>query len=169
MGARVPLRPLVVSLVLTVAAVWVLGPGAAPAAGPVAAPASSSVTPPETAEARMVRLLAAWDSARAAAYHRGSVTDLQALYRPGSAAGAADVTLLRGYLARGLRVEGMRMQLLAVEAVQARPGRVAARVTDRLSGSAVVAGERRVALPRDRATSRRVVLVRSGDSAWVVP
>lgn len=86
---------------------------------------------------------------------------------PGSRAGTADVRTLSAYLARGLRVEGMRMQLLAVTVLEERPGRIRLQVTDRLTGAVAVDPQGRVRLPSDSASARVVVLVRS-DAGWQV-
>lgn len=113
-----------------------------------------------------VEVLRGWDEARAAAYASGSVASLRELYARG--AGASDVRLLRSYLRRGYRVEGMRMQLLAVTVLAHRPGRWLLRVTDRLAGAEAVRYDERVALPRDRASTRTVRLARAEDGRWRV-
>lgn len=148
--------------------------GAAPApegAGP-ARPAAVETRParparPAAVEARpAVEVLRGWDEARAAAYASGSVGSLRELY--GRGAGASDVRLLRSYLRRGYRVEGMRMQLLAVTVLAHRPGRWLLRVTDRLAGAEAVGYDERVALPRDRASTRTVRLARGEGGRWRV-
>jgi hypothetical protein len=109
---------------------------------------------------RAAAVLRAWDRARADAWAAGSVGALQRLYVDG--AGASDVRMLGAYLERGLRVRDLRVQVLALEVLQRRPGEWRLRVTDRLaSGVAVGAGGRRP-LPRDRATTRLIRLVRGG-------
>jgi hypothetical protein len=113
-----------------------------------------------------VVVLRGWDAARAAAYASGSVAALRELYARD--AGASDVRLLRSYLRRGYRVEGMRMQLLAVRVLADGPGRWLLRVTDRLAGGEAVAYGARVALPRDRASTHTVRLVRGQDGRWRV-
>jgi len=130
----------------------VVSPAAAPAAGTVAGPV-----------ARAAAVLRSWDEARAAAWARGSVRALRRLYA--ERAGASDVRLLESYLDRGLRVERMRTQVLALAVLAHRPGEWRLRVTDRLaSGTAVRAGDRQ-RLPRDQATTRMLCLV-SVDGAW---
>ncbi len=111
-------------------------------------------------------VLRGWDEARAAAYASGSVAELRELYVGG--AGASDVRLLRSYLRRGYRVEGMRMQLLAVRVLAHGPGRWRLRVTDRLAGGEAVREGERLALPRDRASTRTVRLARGDDGRWRV-
>jgi hypothetical protein len=113
-----------------------------------------------------VRVLRTWDRARAAAYATGSVRSLRALYLAG--AGEADVRMLRSYLRRGYRVEGLRMQLLAVDVLRHRPGAWSLRVTDRVAAAAAVGYGERVALPRDRASTRTIELRRDRSGAWRV-
>lgn len=113
-----------------------------------------------------VDVLHAWDRARAAAYADGSVAALRKLYA--GRAGAGDVRLLRSYLRRGYRIEGLRMQLLAVEVLAHEPARWRLRVTDRLAAGVAVGYGERVALPRDRASTRTVVLRRDRDGGWRV-
>jgi hypothetical protein len=113
-------------------------------------------------------VLREWDSARADAFAEGDVAALRSLYAGGSAAGRSDVALLRAYLRRGLRVEEMQMQLLAVEVLREESRLLRLRVTDRLVG-AVAAGEgTRVPLPRDAASTRVVELRLGVDEQWRV-
>ena len=116
-------------------------------------------------EERAVGVLGAWDAARSSAYARGSVQDLRRLYVDG--AGGSDVLLLRDYLDRGLRVEQMQVQVLALEVLRHPPGEWRLRVTDRLSRGVAVGSSTRTVLPRDEATTRMVRLVRSG-ATWRV-
>lgn len=104
------------------------------------------------------RVLRAWDRERAAAYAEGSVARLRRLYVDG--AGRADARLLASYLRRGLRVEGMTVQVLGIEVLGHRPGSWSLRVTDRLSHAVAVGEGSRVVLPRDAASTREVRLVR---------
>ena len=108
----------------------------------------------------VVRLLRSWDHRRARAYARGDRAALEALYVAGSRTGAADVSVLRGYLGRHLRVEGMHTQLFRAEVVERGGRRLTVLVTDVLTGAVATSGDRRWALPRDRPSTRRVVLVR---------
>lgn len=122
--------------------------------------------PGEPARSVAVEVLREWDEERAAAYASGSVGELRDLYV--GSAGASDVDLLRSYLRRGYRVEGIRMQLLTVSVRAHRPGSWLLRVTDRLAGGVAVGYGERVALPRDRASVRMVRLVRGADGRWRV-
>ena len=111
--------------------------------------------------------LAAWDERRSAAWAAGDADLLASLYTDGSRTGAADVRLLRRYRGRDLTVEGLTTQLLGVRAVVRSPRRLVLVVTDRVVAGRVVGGPAPVALPSDRASVRRVVLVRP-DRAWLV-
>ncbi|QWZ06408.1 hypothetical protein KRR39_12440 [Nocardioides panacis] len=113
-------------------------------------------------------VLRAWDEQRAAAYAAGSVRQLRRLYVARSAAARSDLHVLTGYRRRGLVVEGMRTQVLALRVLDERPRRLRLEVTDRLDGAVAVGAGRRVALPRDRPDARTVTLRRGADGAWRV-
>lgn len=119
---------------------------------PAAAPAEPGLGP--------ARVLAAWDERRAAAWAEGDTEALRSLYVDGSRAGAGDVLLLEDYLRRGLTVEGLRTQVLALDVVGQSPRRLVLLVTDRVVGGHAVGGASPVALPAARASTRRIVLVR---------
>ena len=112
-------------------------------------------------------VLADWDARRSAAWAAGDAEALAALYSTGSRTGAADVRLLGHYRERGLTVEGLTTQLLAVSVVKRGPRRLVLDVTDRVASGQAVGGARPVALPTDRASTRRVVLVRP-QRTWLV-
>lgn len=143
-----------------------LGVSAGPAASVPPAVATPAVRAAPT-RSRASAVLHRWDRGRAEAFAAGDLAALRRLYVPGSAAGTADARTLRAYLERGLRVEGMRMQLLAVEVLEERPGRIRLRVTDRLTGAVAVGPRGRVRLPSDAASTRVVELVRR-DAGWQV-
>jgi hypothetical protein len=140
-----------------------VGTGAAPQAaralqpGSTADPRSAARTVPPGADALAV--LHRWDARRAAAWASGSPQRLRALYVRGSSTGAADVRLLRRYRSRGLRVTGMRTQVLDARVLAARPGRCTLRVTDRLASAVAVHHGRATRLPRDAAGATVVTLV----------
>jgi hypothetical protein len=119
-------------------------------------------------ESAALRVLHAWDERRAAAFGTGSVRRLRELYVPGSQAGAADLRVLRAYRARHLRVSGLRMQVLGLAVLRARPGVLRLRVTDRLVGATAVGVGPRLRLPHDRASTRVVSLMRGADGRWCV-
>lgn len=125
---------------------------------PLLLPTALALTP--------VEVLDAWDEQRAAAWSAGDVAGLRSLYTPGSAAGRADVTMLRAWQHRGLRVEGLRMQVFAVDVRRRTPERLVLDVTDRLVGGVTLPG--RVALPVDRPSRHRVVLRRTAGEWRVV-
>ena len=129
--------------------------------------ASSAVEQASAAEQVALRVLRGWDERRAAAYAEGDVAALRALYAEGSGAGERDVRLLRSYVERGLVVEGLRQQLLEVSVLDAAPHRLTVRVRDRLATATVVAADREVGLPQDRASTNDVVLVQQ-DAEWLV-
>jgi hypothetical protein len=110
-----------------------------------------------------IAVLRAWDRDRAAAWRAGDVRALGRLYVPGSRAGAADRAMLASYADRGLQVTGIRMQVAAVEVRRADGDRIVLVVTDRLVGGEARGSETVVPLPVDRWSSRRVVLVRTGE------
>lgn len=116
----------------------------------------------------LLRVLADWDRARAAAWRHGDLTALRSLYDAGSVAGRADRALLAAYAARGLRVTGIRMQRAAVHVVAADADRIVLEVTDRVVGATAVGPDGRVGLPRDDWSRRRVVLAAAGDGWRVV-
>jgi hypothetical protein len=120
------------------------------------------------AEPHAVRVLRAWDVRRSRAYAHADGAALADLYVAGSRTGAADRAVLRGYRDRGLRVTGMRTQVLAARVLRESGRRLVVLVTDVLVDA--VAGDRgrgRWALPHDRPSTRRVVLVHEG-GAWRV-
>ena len=140
-----------------------------------AAPVDSSSPSPPAATAEAVPIVSApavdvlrgWDLSRAHAYAHGDAEALRSLYVAGSVAGTTDVRLLRSYAGRGLRVEGMKMQILAVDVLAHSQSRWRIRVTDRLFRAVAVGNGARVVLPRDQASTRVVaMLLRAG--AWRV-
>jgi hypothetical protein len=139
-------------------------------------------TPPEVAAAaraeqppaddrpvgdRALAVLHAWDVRRAAAWARGDLAALGRLYVPGSAAGRADVAMLRAWSARGLRVRPLRMQVLSARVLARSGDRLVLDVTDRLARAVAVGPTGQVALPRDEA-SRRVVVMQRSAGEWRV-
>lgn len=140
--------------------------------------AVTAVTPPSdrpdafvsgpVVEARVVRVLRAWDSRRADAFERGDPVALAALYVPGSRTGAADVRVLEGYRSRGLRVTAMTIQVLSADVVGEARDRIEVTVTDVLVDASVTdAHGESWALPHDQPSTRRVVLVLQG-GRWLV-
>lgn len=112
-------------------------------------------------------ILADWDEQRSTAWAEGDVGALRRLYAAGSAAGDADVRLLRRYLDRGLRVTGLRTQVLSLVVLDRDDTELSLEVTDRIVGGEAVGNELRVPLPADRASTRRIDLVKVGEE-WLV-
>lgn len=120
---------------------------------PVAAAASSTVA--------AIEVLRAWDERRSRAWARGDVRALRRLYTPRSRSGRVDRAALSSYADRGLRVTGLRTQLLAVE-VERQTGRLLVlRATDRMTRAVARGQGRSVVLPRDEPSSWRLVLRRA--------
>lgn len=144
----------------------VIQPPRGPMVASVRRPVSTVIPPGRGGVVRAAAVLRSWDARRSRAWAEGDVTGLRELYVEG--AGARDVRLLNRYTDRGLRVEGLTTQLLAVEVVSRAPGRWHLRVTDRVAGGVVVAGRDRYRLPGDRAATRSIRLVRDRGGPWRV-
>lgn len=141
---------------------------AVPRSGPVSS--SSAPSSPSSSASTLPReVLLSWDVRRAAAWAEGDVEALRELYVDGSASGRRDAAMLGEYAARGLVVEGMRTQLLALAVVDRTPGRLRLRVTDRVVGGVVREASRPevATLPVDQA-STRVVVLRRVRADWLV-
>lgn len=135
----------------------------APADAP--APRATAVAGPT--EPRSLRVLHAWDARRAAAYSRGDVAALRGLYVRGASAGEQDVAMLRRYVARGLTVEHLVMQVVEADVLVDRRGVVRLRVCERVADGRVTGAGAPVSLPRDRPDRHEVTLVRR-DGRWLV-
>ncbi|HEX5861533.1 MAG TPA: hypothetical protein VFY58_06805 [Nocardioides sp.] len=135
------------------------------------APAEGDLSSAEPGEPRRATqaasLLRAWDHRRSSAWSRGDLTALSDLYTRGSRAGLHDRAMLAAYLGRGLRVAGLRTQVLAVSLRSWGPGRFTVEVTDRVVGVRAVGHGVRVPLPHDR-LSTRVVSLRRVSGSWRV-
>lgn len=129
---------------------------------PIASPSASA-----RAEAEAADLLRAWDRQRAAAWASGDAASLAALYVPGASAGAADVAMLGDWAARGLAVDGLTTQLLAVRVLAHGPRRWVLGVRDRVTGAVATGAGTTVPLPAGTELEREVVL-RRVDGAWRV-
>ena len=112
-------------------------------------------------------ILSGWDEQRSTAWSEGDPGALRALYADGSRAGAADVRLLRRYADRGLRVTGLRTQVLSLDVLDRADDRLRLVVTDRIVGGRASGGGETARLPADRASTRQVELVRVGEE-WLV-
>lgn len=145
-------------VVLTlVAAVWRSGPSST-------SEEQASRTPGASVPAS---ILADWDERRSAAWADGDPAALRDLYAKGSRAGAADVRLLRRYADRGLRVTGLRTQVLSLSVLEMDDDLLSVMVTDRIVGGRASGDGEAIRLPADRASTRRIDLVRVGEQ-WLV-
>jgi hypothetical protein len=70
------------------------------------------------------------------------------------------VVLLRRYHRRGLRVTGMRTQVLSLAVLEHRADLWRLRVIDRLVAATAVGHGSRTVLPRDRPSEHEITLVR---------
>ena len=112
-------------------------------------------------------LLHRWDAARAAAWAQGDVVGLRGLYLTDAQAGRSDITMLRQYLARGLVVRDLRMQVLRARLRRLDADVVRLQVTERLAGGVAATADGTRALPHDTTTTR-VVELRRSDRRWRV-
>jgi len=164
-------RVLVVLLVLAAGLAGVLlrvGTEPAPASPAGTSTARGAVLDTVGRTGEALAALREWDRRRAVAYARGSSRMLRELYVPRSRAGDADAAVLEKYRARGLRVNGMHMQLLAVTVLAGKADTLRLRVTDRLRGAVAVGPRGRFVLPADRASTRTVTMRRGRDGRWRV-
>ncbi|WP_372728454.1 hypothetical protein [Nocardioides sp.] len=163
-------RLLTLSLLVTALAVGLGVLVTSPVPEPVASTRGPTLSPAESPPGRApyaVAVLHAWDVRRARAWQAADPAALRRLYVPGSTAGERDVRMLAAWRSRGLRVQQLRTQLVAVRVRAARARRLVLVVTDRVVGEAVSSGGVRTALPRDRA-STRVVSLRLVAGRWRV-
>lgn len=114
-----------------------------------------------TAAALMV--LRQWDDARARAWARVDIAALRSLYLPDSAALERDLSMLVRWRERGLRVERMQTQVLALQVVAESTDRLELVVTDRLARAVAAGRGQRAVLPADGVTTRWVTLRRVGE------
>ncbi len=156
-------RLLLVALVLTALGAVTVAVVQVVVRDPATGPARASAPAPGAArpDAAGLGVLRAWDEERAAAWSRGDPAALRDLYAARSRAGRRDVAMLRAWTARGLRVRGMRMQVLALEVVRRRGDRLVLAVTDRVAGAVAVGPGVRYELPRDAPSAHTVALVRA--------
>ena len=160
------MRPTRLLLALLVACVCAAAVGLVVVLGPAAQPDSGAASRPVD-DGPALAALRAWDAGRARAWASGDVAALRSLYTAGSAAGQRDAVMLARWQDRGLRVEGMQTQVLAARVVDHAAGRLVLVVTDRLARAVAVGPGRRVVLPSDGATTRRVTL-HLVDGVWRV-
>jgi hypothetical protein len=119
-----------------------------------------SVAPVEPCAVRALGVLRGWDHRRARAWTTGRPARLTGLYTSGSRTAGRDVAMLGAYRARGLRVRGMRRQVLAVHVRTCGARRMSLLVTDRLVDAVAVGHGNRTGLPPGQPKTRRVDLRR---------
>jgi hypothetical protein len=152
----------VLVLAAVVLAVLVLV-GACPA--PVEAPAPVARTVTDARVGPALAVLHGWDTRRLAAWRRSDPRDLRHLYVRGSAAGAADLRLLREYDDHGLVVSELRTQVFGVRVVRRERGLLRLRVFDRVAGGVLVRAGEQVPLRSSRPVTRELEL-RRVRGAW---
>jgi hypothetical protein len=167
MPVRIPLVLLVLAAGLTLGLVGVATLSERP--GELGAPSRSPSARPATEHAALA-VLHSWDRRRSDAWAAGDAVALARLYTARSSAGAADVALLRRYVARGLVVSDLRMQVLRARVIVVLPRLLELEVTDRLAGGrAARPGDPGTArpLPADAASTTVLTLRRVGDR-WLM-
>lgn len=117
--------------------------------------------------AQPVDILRGWDERRATAYAEGDLRALDALYIRGSRSGARDHRMLRQYVDRGLRIDGLRTQLLRAQVIEHDRRRLVVIVTDRLLPATAVGDDTRADLPAGNVQTRQVTLKASAEG-WRV-
>lgn len=122
------------------------------------APAPRAVAARVAAVVPAIDVLHRWDLRRSRAWAEGDVRALRRLYTPGSRTGRRDAAALTAYADRGLRVTGVRMQLLAVELRSSAEDAMVLLVTDRMTRAVARGGGHPVVLPRDEPSTWRVSL-----------
>lgn len=134
---------------------------------PADPPAAPALTRPETQAARILRL---WDSERAQAWALGDRRALRALYVDRAPAATSDVAMLDRWIDRGLRVQGLAMQVLRLDVIGRGDGWWRLRVTDRVSSADVVGpgmeGELVGPETPPGAARTRVLELREQDGTW---
>ena len=149
---------------LVAAAVAAEGVTAGGAAMPRRTPPPADI--PSSGSLWAAAVLHAWDQQRAAAWADGDVGALAGLYTSGSRTGARDVADLRHWRRRGLRVVGLRQQVVALRLHVPAPRHLVLTVTDR-TVDGVAVGSRRTALPTSAWVSHRIRL-RRVHGRWLV-
>lgn len=158
--------PRTLLLVLAVAG-WVLA-RPAPVAEPVGSGHRREPLPVATA-ATWVDVVGALDRLRAVAYTSGSVSALDEVYAPRSAAGRRDRRALHRLVSAGLRVDRLDLRVLDADPVRLDRSRVVLRVVDELGPYRLldVRGAPVATRPGRRAATWSVTLTRSG-AGWRV-
>ena len=133
-------------------------------------PAHVGVEPGATRRTELVQaldVLHTWDASRARAWADSDTEALRSLYVRGSAAGRADVRLLRAYRARGLVVRRLVTQVFAATVRHSDTSVVLLEVSDRVAGGVVRGHSRATVLPSSLPVTRTIEL-RRGTDGWRV-
>lgn len=125
------------------------------------------VSQPAAVRPEPLQVLHEWDAARAVAWEQADPVALAGLYLPGSATGAQDVAALNRYAARGVRLRGIRMQVLSARIVVKRAARMRLVVVERFAGAQAETSRGVRALPAGRPV-RRVIDLRRSAGRWLV-
>jgi hypothetical protein len=136
-----------------------LVPGSGSDAEPAqAGPAVSTrlVDEPSVARSVLQRLL----RLRAAAYAKSDPAALSDVFVRGSAVLRRDQALMRKWSRRSLTVRGAVVVVRSVHVLDARPGRLVVRSVDRLAPVHAAWEDHVLALPRDRLSRHRILVVR---------
>jgi hypothetical protein len=153
-------------LLATILTVWpVLTAGlAAGGAGGAPPPGSAvrRVAAPLATAVSAFRVLRTWDHRRATAWSHADPAALADLYTARSHTGARDVSELRRWRDRGLRVVGLRQQVAEIRVRDATGHRLVLRVTERTVDGVAADGHRRTALPASAWMTHRIRLRRTG-------
>lgn len=102
---------------------------------------------------------------RAAAYARGDPGALSDIFVRGSSVLRRDQALMRAWSRRSLTVRGAVVRVRSAQVLDARHGRLVVRSMDRLGPVEAAWKNGVVALPRDRLSGHRIVLMRH-DERW---
>jgi hypothetical protein len=122
-----------------------------------------------TPETRALTLLRRWDRQRSSAWASGDRRGLARLYVSGSRTGRRDAADLGRWVDRGLRVTGLRQQVVSCQVVRAVPSSVTVEVVDRTVDGVAEGHGRRTAVPTSAWATHRIRLVRArGHRGWQV-
>jgi hypothetical protein len=135
------------------------------AGGPVATAAQGPAPRRDLVEA--LEVLHGWDARREQAWAAADERALRSLYVRGSAAGRADVRLLRDYTGHGLVVRRIMTQVFAVTVLEREARMLRLNVFDRVAGGQLL--HRGDALPLGSSEpATRTVELRSVSGRWLV-
>ena len=147
------------AITLTLATITGRGIASGGVASPERVPGATSA-PASSVVVRASRILGAWDDARATAWAHGDPDALAGRYTRTSATGALDVSDLRRWRDRGLRVVGLQQQVTALRVLEDSGRSLVLAATDRTVDAVAVSPGRRTALPLGTWTTRRIRLRR---------